>query len=116
MLIFFIEGCLGRFKCRSNISSNKYDIIILLDTLIICLIPSFKGKNDRCSFIGVMARSRNTENTRTFVRNSLLDCRRWQSQLYIVEIVFALSRFLVSMQRILIQRWGFQCISLKNVY
>ena len=37
MPIFSIEG-------RSNISTNKYDILILPSTLFICLIPSFKEK------------------------------------------------------------------------
>ena len=50
MPIFSIEGRLGIFKGRSNISTNKYDILISPGTLFICSIPSFKGKNDRGSF------------------------------------------------------------------
>ena len=50
MAIFSIEGRLGIFKGRSNISTNTYDILILPGTLLICSIPSFKGKNDRGSF------------------------------------------------------------------
>ena len=40
---FSIEGRLGIFKGLSNISSNKYDILILPGTLFIRSIPSFKG-------------------------------------------------------------------------
>ena len=43
MPIFSIEGRSGIFKGRSNISTNKYDILILPSTLFICSIPSFKG-------------------------------------------------------------------------
>ena len=50
MPIFSIKGRLGIFKGHSNISTNKYDILILPDTLFICSISSFKGENDRGSF------------------------------------------------------------------
>ena len=58
-----LRGC-------SNISTNKYDILILPDTLFNCSIPSFRGKTIAVLFIGVIACSRNTENTRTFGRTS----------------------------------------------
>ena len=72
MLIFSIEGRLEIFKEHSNISTNKYDILILPSTLFICSIPSLKVNTIAVLFIGVMAWSRNTENTRTFVKTSIV--------------------------------------------
>ena len=49
---FSIEGRLRIFKERSNMSTNKYDVLILPGTLFICSIPSFKAKktNNRSRF------------------------------------------------------------------
>ena len=50
MPIFSIEGRLGIFKGRSNISTYTYDILILPGTLFICSSLSLKGENYRGSF------------------------------------------------------------------
>ena len=44
MPIFSIEGYLGIFEERLNISTNKYDILILVGTLFNSSIPCFEGK------------------------------------------------------------------------
>ena len=75
MPIFSIEWRLGIFRGRSNIFIDKYDILILPGTLLICSIPSFKGITDRGSFHwrnGLLAEHREHSD---LCQDSLLTCR-----------------------------------------